>query len=80
MAERLSKRWWRYLYPGVVAFGMAVFMSGVITALNTGLGGDFLARWGKAFAVAFPLAWAAAVLWAPIAQKITVRFVEPPTP
>jgi Protein of unknown function (DUF2798) len=78
--SKLSSRWWRVLFPGVVAFGMALFMSGVITAFNTGLAGTFLARWAKAFAFAFPLAWAAAALWAPIAMKITARFVTPPRP
>ncbi len=78
--NRLSSRWWRILFPGVVAFGMALFMSGVITGLNTGLGQGFPARWLKAFLFAFPLAWAAAFLWAPIAQKITARVVTPPAP
>ena len=78
--SKLSPRWWRVLFPGVVAFGMAIFMSGVITALNTGLAGAFLARWARAFVIAFPLAWAAAFLWAPIAQKITATFVTPPGP
>jgi hypothetical protein len=76
--QRLPTRYWRVFFPGVVAFGMAVFMSGVITLFNTGFDAGFWLRWGKAFGLAFPLAWAAAFLWAPIAHKLTSRFVEPP--
>jgi hypothetical protein len=78
--KRLPVSLWRFIFPGMVAFGMAVFMSAVITAFNTGIDAGFLQRWGKAFAVAFPLAWIAAMMWAPIAFSITARFVTPPSP
>lgn len=77
---RLPVTAWRFVFPGVVAFGMAVFMSGVITAFNTGVDAGFLLRWGKALTLAFPMAWIAAIVWAPIAQKITARWVTPPYP
>lgn len=79
-AKRLPVSYWRFLFPGIVALGMAIFMSAVITALNTGLDAGFVMRWGKAFAIAFPLAWAAAVIWAPIAYGIAARFITPPHP
>jgi hypothetical protein len=76
--QRLPARFWPIIFPGVVALGMAALMSGAITLLNTGLHGDVLGRWGHAFAIAFPLAWVVAILWAPIARKIAARLVVPP--
>lgn len=76
--RRLAPRYWRFVFPGVVAFGMAIFMAGVITALNTGVDVGFPLRWAKSFAAAFPIAWLAAIFWAPIARKIAMRYVEPP--
>jgi hypothetical protein len=76
--KRLPQRFWPIIFPGVVALGMAILMSGVITALNTGLDAGFFSRWRHAFALAFPLAWAAAIVWAPIARAIAVKIVTPP--
>jgi hypothetical protein len=78
--SKLPAQYWRFVFPGVVALGMAVFMSGVVTALNTGIDPDFPRRWLKSFAVAYPLAWVAAIIWAPIAMRLTARFVTPPGP
>lgn len=77
---KLSQRYWRFAFSGVVAFGMAVFMSGLITAFNTGIDPDFPRRWLKSFAIAYPIAWLAAMVWAPIAMRLTARFVTPPGP
>jgi hypothetical protein len=76
--KRLPQRFWPIIFPGVVALGMAILMSGVITALNTGVDAGFFNRWGKSFALAFPLAWGAAIVWAPIARTIAVKIVTPP--
>lgn len=75
---RLPAKFWPIIFPGVVALGMAALMSGVITALNTGMDGGFFVRWARAFGLAFPLAWAVAIIWAPIARTLAAKIVTPP--
>jgi hypothetical protein len=65
----------RYIFPVVMAFFMALLMTGVITFINLGLTGDFLAQWLKAFAVAWPLASLVAFLAVPLARRITAAIV-----
>jgi len=41
-----SKKYYSIIFVFFISLGMSVFMSGVITIVNTGLEGDFLHRWG----------------------------------
>jgi hypothetical protein len=61
----------RYVFPAVIAFFMSFFMSGVITAINLGFPANFLWQWGKAWAIAYPLAALAAFVSAGPARAIT---------
>jgi len=56
---------------------MSIFMSCVITIVNTGIEGEFLLRWLKAWSVGFPLAFLARTFFAPIAKKITEKLTTP---
>lgn len=49
---------------------MSIFMTSVITAVNTGLGGAFLERWGKAFLLGFPLAFLSILVLAPSVRRM----------
>ncbi|MCA3630126.1 MAG: DUF2798 domain-containing protein [Methylobacterium sp.] len=53
---------------------MAFLMTGFVTWLNLGLPSDFVLRWMLAFVKAWPLAYLAALVAAPFAQRAT-RFV-----
>jgi hypothetical protein len=55
---------------------MSVFMSCIITIVNTGIETDFFLRWLKAWIVAFPLAFLAGNFFAPISRKITDRLTS----
>ena len=55
----ISKKYYSIIFVFFISLGMSVFMSCVITIVNTGLAGDFFNRWGTAWLVAFPLAFLA---------------------
>jgi hypothetical protein len=59
------------ILPAWLAFIMSIIMSGAITAINTGAGGDFLGRWGHAWIYAWPLATLSAYAARPLADKLT---------
>lgn len=68
-------------YSGIVfAFFMSGFMallvSGTLTLLNHGWGDGFFGYWMHGYALAWPVAFPAAVLAAPVARKIVARLVE----
>lgn len=53
------RKYYSIIFVFFISLGMSVFMSCVITIVNTGLEGDFLHRWGTAWLFAFPLAFLA---------------------
>jgi hypothetical protein len=57
---------------------MISIMTGVITAINVGFPSDFLARWGKAFALAYPVGVPVIFFMAPIARKLTGKLLGMP--
>lgn len=56
-----------------MSFIMALIMSGLLVALNTGIDSQFLGRWMHSFAVAFPIAFITAGSIAPWVQKLVDR-------
>ena len=59
-----------------MGLGMSFIMTLAITYINTGIDGDFVNRWFKAFMVGFPIAVVAAAVIAPIAKKLTKKFTS----
>ena len=55
---------------------MSVFMSCVITIVNTGLQGDFLHCWGMAWMFAFPLAFLVGNFFSPLAKKLAAKLTK----
>jgi hypothetical protein len=66
----------RFIYPAILSGIMAFLMTAVVTALNVGLPPDFLARWGKAFVIAWPCAYGAALIAGPFARRGTAYIVS----
>lgn len=50
-------------------------MTFVITWVNTGLAGDFTLRWGKAFVIAWPVAFILILIGAPRFRRLVERLV-----
>lgn len=59
----------------IMSMLMAFCMSGILTALNTGLDGGFLLRWMRAFLVAWACAFPLVLLFAPITRQIVARLL-----
>lgn len=62
----------------LMSFYMVSGMTFVITWVNTGLGGDFLLRWGKAFLVAWPVAFLLVLAGAPRIRRLVEGMVIKP--
>lgn len=54
---------------------MAFLMSAFVTAINTGIEGDFIARWLRAFTFAAMAAVPLAILIGPYARKLATKLV-----
>lgn len=57
---------------------MISVMTLVITAVNVGFTPDFLTKWGRVFAVAYVVGVPVIFFLAPMARKITGRFLGMP--
>lgn len=70
----LPKRFLPIVAPFLMSVLMVTLMTAVITAANTGIDNGFLARWGKAFTIAWPVAFTFIFLFskriAALAQRI----------
>lgn len=62
----------------VMGLLMISLMTFVITAVNIGFAPDFLARWGKAFAVAYAVGVPVIFFLAPLARRLTGRLLGMP--
>ncbi len=66
--------------PVLLAFFTSLFMSClmsmVITFINIGPHPDFLARWLRAFALAFSVAFPAIMMVLPVARNLVGRLVD----
>jgi nucleoside permease NupC len=63
------------IQPILMAGVMAFLMTALITYLNLGFPPDYVARWIKAFVIAWPAAAVAAYIAIPIARRATGRIV-----
>lgn len=59
------------IMPAWTVLIMSIIMSAAITAINTGVEGNFIARWGHAWLFAWPLATLSAYFARPIADRLT---------
>lgn len=64
------------IFAIVMSGVMSVIMTGVITAINTGFGQGYLARWGHAFALGYPLAFICILLLGGPVRKLVTSLVE----
>ena len=64
------------LGPIVMAFIMAMIMTGFVTWMNLGFNDGFFVNWGRAFVFAWPVAPIAAFFALSIAPKITLWIVR----
>lgn len=63
----------------IMSLFMGLFMSGVVTVINLGLDDLFIRHWMGAWVRVFPIAFVAVLVFRPIAAKLTIRLVGPPS-
>ena len=73
----ISKKYSQTLFMIFMSFGMSVIMSGVVTAVNTGIGDGFLERYFNSWLFAFPVsllaAFTMALIMRPLVNKIASK-------
>lgn len=72
------QRKFHLLFTVLMGTTMVFIMTFVITALNVGFPTDFLARWGRAFVVAYGVALPLLYFVAPVARRLTGRLLGQP--
>ena len=66
----ISKKYSQTLFMIFMSFGMSVIISGVVTAVNIGIGDSYLEKYFNAWLFAFPVALFAAFTMAPIIKPL----------
>ncbi len=74
--RKLPKRFTPVAFAFFMASIMALLMCSVIVAVTSGLGGDFLARVGKAYALAMPVAFFCVMLVRPLVARLVTLTVH----
>ena len=72
----ISKKYSQPLFMIFMSFGMSVIMSGVVTAVNTGLGDGFIGRHFNSWLFAFPAAILAAFTLSPIVRPLVNKIAS----
>lgn len=65
----------RFIFPVLMSGFMVFIVTCLVTYLNMGLHSDFVAKWMRAFLVAWPVAALAAFIGMPVVRRITLRIV-----
>mgnify|MGYP000376099584 CR=1 FL=1 len=76
--SKLPKRYFHLVFSVIMGAMMVLLMTFVITLVNVGLASDFVARWMRAFAIAYVVAIPVIYFLAPLAKKLAGRFAEMP--
>jgi hypothetical protein len=66
----------RFVFIGLMALGLSMVMSLCMSMVFLGLDKWTIARWLKAWGIALLVAYPAALLWAPVAQRLTQRLLR----
>jgi hypothetical protein len=61
----------KFYFPFFMAAFMTIIMSFALTVIYQGFSSDFLFSWGRAFILAFPVAFPSVVLLAPPVYKMS---------
>ena len=70
------KKYSNLLFILIMGFGMSLFMTLIITYVNTGLDNGYINRFLKAWVVGLPIAITATLLVGPIAKKFVDKITK----
>ena len=72
----LSKKYSNLIFVLIMGFGMSLFMTLIITYINTGMDNDYPKRFFKAWSIGLPIAIATSLLVGPIAKRFVDRITK----
>jgi len=76
--KKLPKNRFHLVFSLLMGAMMIFLMTVVITLVNVGPVTDFVARWARAFLIAYVVGVPVIYFLAPTARKLTARFVDAP--
>lgn len=68
-----SKKYRNFIFALVMSATMAFIMTGIVTAINIGFNSGYLRHWGKAFLVAWPIAFCMVLVIGPYIRVFAER-------
>ncbi len=71
-----KKKYSNLIFVLIMGFGMSLFMTLIITYINTGMDINYPKRFFKAWSVGLPIAIATSLLVGPIAKKFVDRITK----
>ena len=71
-----KKKYSNFIFILIMGFGMSLFMTLIITYINTGIDSNYLRRFFKAWSVGLPIAIATSLLVGPIAKRFVDRITK----
>ena len=72
----IPRKYSNLIYILVMGFGMSLFMTLIITYINTGMDEDYPKRFLKAWSIGLPIAIATSLLVGPIAKNVIDRITK----
>ncbi|MCC5854300.1 MAG: DUF2798 domain-containing protein [Idiomarina sp.] len=70
----------KWIFPILMSLYMSFLMTGLITWINTGVDGDFISRWWRAFYIAWPIAFVLVYLGAQPIRQFAEKLAEKKPP
>ena len=71
-----NKKYSNLIFILIMGFGMSLFMTLIITYINTGMDNNYLVRFFKAWSVGLPIAIITSLLVGPIAKRFVDRITK----
>ena len=72
----LKKKYSNLIFILIMGFGMSLFMTLIITYINTGMDSDYPRRFFKAWSVGLPIAIVTSLLVGPFAKKFVDKLTK----
>jgi len=74
---KIPQKYSRLLFAFIMSILMATLMTGIVTLRLTGIAPGFFMRWLHAFLTAWPIAFPAILVVAPLTQKLVTKITKP---
>ena len=71
-----DKKYSNLIFVLTMGFGMSLFMTLIITYINTGMDNDYPRRFFKAWSIGLPIAIATSLLVGPIAKRFVNKITK----